>query len=116
VDKKAIVKIEVGKFCLDFPIFVAKIEDDCILDVDFLEQIKLGGIFISAFNREELGNRESFFCSRISGEDERIPQNHLEFYKKNSVVLDVAQKKEFVDTIVDFLDIFFYLQFYILRC
>jgi len=46
VGNKAIVKLEVGKFCLDFPVFVAKIEDDCILGVDFLEQVKLGGIFV----------------------------------------------------------------------
>jgi len=49
VENKAIVKIEVGKFCLDFPVFITKIEDDCILGVDFLEQVKLGGIFTSAF-------------------------------------------------------------------
>jgi len=82
VGKQVIVKIEVEKFCLDFPVFVAKIEDDCILRVDFLEQVKLGGIFVSVFNGEELGNRESFLCSRIFREDERIPQNLLGFYKK----------------------------------
>jgi len=49
VENKAIVKIEIGKFCLDFPVFIAKIEDDCILGVDFLERVKLGGIFTSVF-------------------------------------------------------------------
>jgi len=73
--------IEVEKFCLDFPVFVVKIEDDCILGVDFLEQVKLGGIFIYG---EELENGENFLRSRISREDERILQNLLELYLKNS--------------------------------
>jgi len=49
VENKAIVKIEIRKFYLDFPVFIAKIEDDCILGVDFLERVKLGGIFTSVF-------------------------------------------------------------------
>jgi len=106
VENKAVVKIEIGKFCLDFPVFIAKIEDDCILGVDFLERIKLGEIFTSVFNGKELGNQKSFLCSRISKGSERIPPNLLEFYEKNSTTLDISQRERFAEIIVDFLDIF----------
>jgi len=106
VENKAVVKIEIGKFCLDFPVFIAKIEDDCILGVDFLERVKLGGIFTSFFNGEELENQKNFLCSRISREGEGIPQNLLEFYEKNSITLDVLQKEKFAEVIVNFLDVF----------
>jgi len=105
VENKTIVKIEIGKFCLDFPVSIAKIEDDCILGVDFLERVKLGGIFTFVFNGEELENQKNFLCSRISREGE-IPQNLLEFYEKNSTIFDVSQKERFAEIIVDFLDIF----------
>jgi len=71
VENKAIIKIEIGKFYLDF---IAKIEDDCILGVDFLERVKLGGIFISVFNGEKLENQKIFYVQEFP-EKVRIPQN-----------------------------------------
>jgi len=80
---------------LDFSVFVAKIGDECILGVDFLEQIGLGKIFTSVFGQEESEKQKSFLCSRIFGVCEKISQNFLEIYEKNSATLDVTQKEEF---------------------
>lgn len=104
--KKTIVKIEIGKFILDFPVFIADIEDDCILGVDFLEEIKLGEIFASAFGKIGEQNCKSFLCSRIYASNERVPHFLLEFFERNSATLAVPQKEEFAKIIEDFQDIF----------
>ncbi|KAL6265803.1 hypothetical protein P5V15_002620 [Pogonomyrmex californicus] len=41
IDFKTNVKVELGKFSLEFPMYVAEIEDECILGADFLVKILL---------------------------------------------------------------------------
>jgi hypothetical protein len=43
------VKIVLGDHSLEFPVFIAEIEDDCILGVDFLSRLNLEGVFDSNF-------------------------------------------------------------------
>jgi len=53
VDFQVVVKVEVGKHSIFFPMFVATINDDCLLGIDFLKKINLGNIFDNEFS--ELG-------------------------------------------------------------
>lgn len=63
IHSRTIVKVEVGKFSLELPMFVANISDDCLLGVDFLS---LTGI---EFNfRSALGiPQEELICARFRG-------------------------------------------------
>lgn len=48
IHSRAIVKVELGKFSLELPMFVANISDDCLLEIDFLFLIGIEFDFCSA--------------------------------------------------------------------
>ena len=50
IDYKMYITVRLGNYSIEIPILVAKINDDCILGVDFLEKINLGNIFESIFH------------------------------------------------------------------
>lgn len=106
IDCKAIVHLEVGKFSLDFPVYLAEIKDDCILGADFLGKVGLGKIFITAFEEKEEGDQGNFICSRIGNYSDRFPHFLKEFYERHSQALDKCQKVGFANLLEEFQNVF----------
>jgi len=100
------VQNEIGKYSFDFPVFVAKIDDSCLLGTDFLKRINLENVFDSFFNfNSEKG--EVFNCSRVVVPSEEIPSILKNLYKKSCTNLDKTQKSIFADFLCQFRDMFF---------
>jgi len=90
------IKVEIGKYSILIPMFVAKINDDCLLGADFLRRIGLQNIFDREFNESGLSEKEIFNCSRI--EDSPTVSSILkELFENNSVNLEIAQRKIFAN-------------------
>lgn len=43
------VKIQLGKYFIEIPMFVSKINNDCLLNIDFLRIVNLENVFEFAF-------------------------------------------------------------------
>ena len=104
VKYKVNVLIELGKYKVEIPIIVANISDDCILGIDFLEKVKLEGIFESEFGSFERDNKNEFSCSRINNQE--IPNFLESFFSENSKNLISSQKDIFANFLIEFQDVF----------
>jgi len=51
IESKIITKIQLGNYSVEVPLFVAEINDDCLLGVDFLKIINLENVFDSSFEK-----------------------------------------------------------------
>ena len=89
---KVLAQVVVGKFSLEFPLFVTEISDDCILGVDFLRKINLTKIFESEFGGEAFKKNEKKVSSRLTLNRE-FPEILQELFQLNSNELDNSQKK-----------------------
>jgi hypothetical protein len=58
VQFKVLAQVIVGKFSLEFLLFVTEMFDDCILEVDFLRKINLTKIFEFEFGGEAFKKNE----------------------------------------------------------
>ncbi|KMQ88146.1 integrase core domain protein [Lasius niger] len=66
VESKVKVKIEIGKYSVEIPMFVTEINDECLLEVDFLKMINLENVFDSLF---EEAQKEIFTDFLINNQD-----------------------------------------------
>lgn len=96
------VKIEIGKHSVMVPMLVADINDDCLLSVNFLRIVNLERIFESDFGTQELVQE----IARIEDSSEEIPVFLKEFFERDSINLNNAQKRIFVDFLREFEDVF----------
>jgi len=99
------IKVEIGKHSILIPMFVAKINDDCLLGADFLRRIGLQNIFDREFNESGLSEKEIFNCSRIE-DSPIVPSILKELFENNSANLEIAQRKIFADFLNNFHDVF----------
>jgi len=63
VKEKVFVEVRLGKYTVKIPMLVAKINDDCILGVDFLKEIHLENNFKTIFSEQkeiQCGRLKSF--------------------------------------------------------
>jgi len=89
---------------VEIPLFVANISDECILGIDFLQKIKLEGIFESEFGNFEKENEDKFPCLRITLRE--IPNFLKSFYGENFFNLNSSQRDIFANFLIEFQDIF----------
>jgi len=85
--------------------FVAKINDDCLLEADFLRRIGLKNIFDREFNESKLNEKEIYNCSRIE-DSPTVPSILKELFESDSVNLEITQRKIFADFLNNFRDVF----------
>jgi len=102
---KTKVFVELGKFSVEFTMFVAEIDDDCLLGIDFLSTVGLGNIFDSYFGDLNSG-KERFFCSRIKSFENEIPFFIKELYERESMNLNEDQRNHFAQLLKNNLDVF----------
>jgi len=57
---KTKVFVELEKFSVEFTMFVANIDDDCLLGTDFLSTVRLENVFDSFFGDYNLGKERNF--------------------------------------------------------
>lgn len=57
---KVVVKIQLEKYFIEIPMFVSKINNDCLLSVDFLRFVNLENIFEFTFGISKLKSPEQF--------------------------------------------------------
>lgn len=101
------VKIEIGKYEIEIPLFVANINDQCILGVDFLKLINLDNVFNKDFNeftsKKEL---EDYQCLRIKDFSKKIPSILNDLFEKSSINLQEFEKEIFISFLNKFQDLF----------
>lgn len=94
--------MELGKILLSMPMFVAAIEDDCILGVDFLATTNVKSNMRTVLGLKALGNSEKkFSCAHINYFT-RVPDFLLELYEQNSKILNLEQKEKFAKLFLSF--------------
>ncbi|XP_011858923.1 PREDICTED: uncharacterized protein LOC105556439 [Vollenhovia emeryi] len=103
---KVLVKVQVGKYSLEIPMYVAKISDDCLLGVDFLRKINLTNIFYSVSHNSESIDEEIFDCARVETSSQGVPSVLEELYIRNSQNLIDSQKKDFAAFLRKFKNVF----------
>lgn len=85
------VKVLLRKHSISIPIYVAEINDDCLLGVFFLENV-----FESAFDLLDTERgKMSLSCSRIEVFSERVPSFLKELYVRSSKDLSQGQQEIF---------------------
>ncbi|KYQ47391.1 hypothetical protein ALC60_13593 [Trachymyrmex zeteki] len=68
--------------------FIAEIDDDCILGVDFLKLIDLHNVFDPIFLEQISDTDTAFKCSRVeSVSPVRVPSNLAPFFESSSQYL-----------------------------
>jgi len=77
---------------------IAKINDDCILGVDFFEKINFGNIFESIFQKEIVIEKDDIQCCRV--EEFFIPSNLRSLFEKDSKYLNQLQKEFFAKLLI----------------
>ncbi|KYN11577.1 hypothetical protein ALC57_16269 [Trachymyrmex cornetzi] len=97
--------IRLGNYLVEIPMLAAKINDDCILGVDFLEKINLGNIFESIFHGQKEMVKNNIQCYRVE-ESFNIPSNLRSLFEKNSKYLNQSQKELFAKFLIEFREIF----------
>ncbi|GAB1869457.1 RNA-directed DNA polymerase [Camponotus japonicus] len=89
--------------------FVAAINDDCILGLDFLKRINLENIFDHEFKESskdlKFNQNQIYNCSRIENFPE-VPIILKELLKNNSINLKETEKEIFADFLNNYQDIF----------
>jgi len=93
------------------PLFIAEINDDCLLGVDFLKIVNLENVFDSVFGKIKLENKENLKCCRIEeiserNSLERVPTILKKLFVDNSANLDKIRKNTFADLLCEFQDVF----------
>lgn len=100
------VKIDIGKFSEEIEVFVADIVDECLLGVDFLLKVGLEEIFYSVFKVGTNNGFKELECARVVNFEEKVPHKLEDLYKKNNLNLNEAQKKDLVEFLEEFQDVF----------
>ena len=96
------VKVEIGRYSIVVPMFIADINDDCLLGADFLKIINLEKVFETAFGTPELIKE----VARIKDSSEKVLVSLKELFNENSRNLDSSEKEIFADFLREFRDVF----------
>jgi hypothetical protein len=99
------VKVEIGKYILEFPMMVAEINDDCLLGADFLKKLNLDNVFESAFGNINK-NILDIDCARVEVSSQKVPSLLEELFIKHSKNLNFDQQEIFASFLDDFKDVF----------
>ncbi|KYN09428.1 hypothetical protein ALC57_18460, partial [Trachymyrmex cornetzi] len=112
INYKVHTKVRLRSYLVEISMLVAKINDDCILDIDFLEKLNLGNIFESIFNSQKetslyIEEKNDVQCFRVKKSfDFDVPSNLRSLLEKDSEYLTQSQKKLFAELLNEFSDIF----------
>ena len=91
---KMYITIRLGNYLVEIPMLIAKVNNDCILGIDFLEKINLGNIFESIFHNQKEIVKDDVQCCRVE-ESFNIPSNLRSLFEKDSKYLNQSQKELF---------------------
>lgn len=83
--------MELGKYFVEISMFVAEINDECLLGIDYLKKINLENIFDAVFNVPKFNKEKVLYYSRINDSSEKIPFILEELFENNSVNLEGVQ-------------------------
>lgn len=100
------VMIKLGKYSVELLVFVADIEEDCLLGIDFLSLVNLENIFEPIFGDSSSESKEGFVCSRIKNRFDEIPLFLRELFERESKSFSNEQKNLFAQFLNDFQDVF----------
>jgi len=106
VEFKTKVFVELGKFSVEFTMFVANISDDCLLGTDFLSAVGLENVFDSIFGDFDSGKETNFSCSRIRSLEDKVPFLVKELFERESKDLNEDQKNRFAQLLKVNQDVF----------
>lgn len=91
------MKVVLGKFIKEIPIYVLEINEDCLLGVDFLKETSLENVFKETFGFSEFKEKQNLKCSRIQDYSEKVPSILKELHANDSVDLDKSQRDVFAN-------------------
>lgn len=103
---KVLVNVEIGKYHEEIPMFVANINDNCLLDIDFLKKVNLEKFFESFSGILEYKKERTLTCSYVEISSEKVSPILEKLYKENSEKLNQEQKKTFFEFLMEFRDVF----------
>jgi len=103
---KTKVFVELGKFSVEFTMFVADIDDNCLLGIDFLSTVRLENIFDSYFGDFDSGKERNLLCSRIKSFENEVPLFMKELFERESRNLNEDQRNHFAQLLKNNLDVF----------
>jgi len=103
---KTKVFVELGKFSVEFTMFVANIDDDCLLGIDFPSTVRLENVFDSFFGDFDSGKERNLLCSRIKGFEEEIPLFMKKLFERESRNLNEDQRNHFAQLLRNNQDVF----------
>ena len=106
IKSRFLVKLSLGKFLMEMPMYVMEMEEDCLLGDDFLSKTGLSEFFDTLF-----GSQRQFplqlTCSRMEKISKQIPFFLEEVFSKCAKKLDSSfQKEDFFLFLTDFQDVF----------
>jgi len=108
---KIVAKVYLRSYMVEISLFVAEINDDCLLGVGFLKMINLENVFDSAFGKMKLEIETNFTYCRIKEISERdsfekVPTISGKPFVDNSLNLDETRKNIFTDFLCELEDVF----------
>jgi len=103
---KTKVFVELGKFLVEFTMFVANIDDDYLLGTDFLSTIGLENVFDSFFGDLDSGKERNFLCLGIKSFEDEVPLFVKELFEKKSRNLNEDQRNHFAQLLKNNQDVF----------
>lgn len=117
IESRILTKVQLGKYLVEIPMFIAEISDDSILGVDFLRAIHLENIFdleFDSFNPQNEGKTLKCFrvedsykrCSETNNSLKEVPDILKQSLECNSSHLNKTQKDVFADFLMEFRDVF----------
>ncbi|XP_077277424.1 uncharacterized protein LOC143905721 isoform X1 [Temnothorax americanus] len=103
VISRVLAAISLGKFNFEMPFYVADINDECILGIDFLEKAEVfEGFFENTLGlTKSVKGEHGLICSRIEDCPALLP-----IFEQGSSHLDPAQKLVFFDFLKEFYHVF----------
>jgi len=88
-------------------VYVAKIEENCILGADFCLQMGMDEVFRSAMLESSQEKKSEYFsCHRISSVLKEVPDGCRELFERDSQEMNVSQRDIFADLLKEFQDVF----------
>jgi len=86
--------------------FVADIDDDCLLGIDFLSTVRLENIFDSFFGDFDSGKERNLLCSRIKSFEDEVLLFMKELFERESRNLNEDQRNHFAQLLKNNQDVF----------
>lgn len=100
--------VSLAEFNVEMSLYVAEIEDECILRTDFHSKIgKVEFFFKQIFGLNKIEKEKvTRICSRIKNDSCRLPELLLQIKEQSSQHLNAFQKEVFTEFLSEFCEVF----------